>query len=249
MSGIVPNRQTDYLVSVASGNVSGQSLVLLTSRNADIDTAVEDIIPQGGTWAQPTADRIHDITSSSVNDTAAGTGMRTIKIFGLSGGNMITETISLNGNTNVPTANSYGIIYQIEGLTAGSLLTNEGTITATAQTDATVTITIPPSYGQADLGVFQVPTGYTGYLLTWEVGFYQATPSVVCQFLMYHKKSGGIWHLQTLDGLASNGTSNHVQGFDGGFKMEQGSLIKTSAIGSNANNDCFAKYNILLIKN
>ena len=136
--------------------------VIKFGRNPDIDTGStpEDVWDAGGIWVPPTQARVHDVASSSVDDTAAGTGMRTLRLYGLLDWDTeeVEEDITLNGTSNVATANSYVIVYRMEGLTFGSGGTNAGNITATAQTDGTVTAQITQNQGQTLMAIYGVPS-------------------------------------------------------------------------------------------
>jgi hypothetical protein len=74
------------------------------------------------------------------------------------------ETVTMNGTTNVPTANTYTRIFRMIVATAGSGATNAGTITATAQTDATVTASIAAGEGQTLMAIYTVPAATTLFL-------------------------------------------------------------------------------------
>ncbi len=132
--------------------------------NSDIDTAAEeDVWSRGGTWSAPTAARVHQVTSSSTSDTSAGTGCRTLRIFGLTSWDTAEETedITMNGTSNVATTKSWVIIHRIVCLTYGSGDTNAGTITATADTDSTVTAEVPAGAGITQMVIYGIPRGST----------------------------------------------------------------------------------------
>lgn len=111
-------------------------------------------------WIPPTQARVHDISSSSIDDSGVtvGTGMRTVRIHGLTDWNTpeTTEDIILNGTTGVPTVNSYVIIHRMMGLTFGDAKTNLGSIKATAQEDATITALIPSGEGQSLMAIYGI---------------------------------------------------------------------------------------------
>lgn len=77
----------------------------------------------------PAAAATLGVASTSVNDTSAGTGARTVLIDGLdSNYDRMTEVITLNGQTKVTTTKSFLRINDATVLTVGSLGWNEGTI-------------------------------------------------------------------------------------------------------------------------
>ena len=105
-----------------------------------------DATPTQQIWIAPTTARIHQIKSTSTDDDGSPTGIgaATVTIWGLTSWTTAetSETITLNGTTNVPTVNSYVIIHRMRA-TASATTTavgiNVGTITATADTDTTIT--------------------------------------------------------------------------------------------------------------
>ena len=116
-------------------------------------------------WIPPTQARIHQITSTSALDTALGSGLRTMRVYGLPAWNLqeVSELITMNGVTNVPTVNAYVIIHRMKLISAGTT-PNVGTISATADTDATVTAQIAPLKGQTKMALYGVCSGYTAYV-------------------------------------------------------------------------------------
>ena len=158
---------SDFMFEVAAGKHPGLSSVNKFGRNGDIDTGTipEDVWTQGGTWVAPTQARTHDLVSTSANDAAAGTGMRTVEIQGLDANwDLQSETVTLNGTTNVATANTYTRIFRMYGATWGTGLENAGVITATAQTDATVTAAINTGDNQTLMAIYTVPRNHTAYI-------------------------------------------------------------------------------------
>jgi hypothetical protein len=158
---------TDLMLIISRGDLPGYSFVNKFGRNDDIDPATdpEDVWDAGGIWVPPTTARLHNIVSTDANDTALGTGARTVQIEGLdSSYNEQSEVVTMNGITNVATVNTYTRIYRMYAVSAGSLLTNAGTITATAQTDLTVTAQISLGLGQTLMAIYTVPAGKTAFM-------------------------------------------------------------------------------------
>ncbi len=152
--------------------------------NADsgVDTDVWDGAANGSvTWVAPTAARIHDIVSTSASDDGApvGAGARTIQVYGLTDWDTaeVSEVITLNGTTNVPTANSYVIIHRMKVLTKGATNVNVGNISATAQTDGTVTAYILAGEGQTQMAVYGIPTGSKLVVFDYYASVVKKTPS------------------------------------------------------------------------
>lgn len=103
--------------------------VLGVNTDVDIANVPEDLWSAGNAYVFPTAANATTVVSTSTNDAAAGTGARTILLWGLdaSYGELI-ETVTLNGTTLVPAANNFFRINGAKVLTAGSGLTNAGGI-------------------------------------------------------------------------------------------------------------------------
>jgi len=196
-------------LSIARGEQSGWSYMLKFGRHSDVDTgAAEDIWDGNSAWTPPTTARVHNIASSSANDTAAGTGARTITVIGLNGSFVVTtENITLNGISNVPTVNSYVIIYRMFVLTAGSGGTNAGNITATAQTDATLTAQISTGLNQTLMAIYQIPAGFTGYLARYYASMNNPVAAVSCDVKLLSKPLGGVFNTKHIIGLNSQGAS------------------------------------------
>ncbi len=163
-------RTTDFALEVALGNVPGYRKINKFGQAPDCDNAVLTDIWDGADgslssdiWIAPTQARLHDVVSDSANDTSAGTGLRTLRLYGLTdwGSLESSEDIIMNGTSTVTTSNSYVIVHRIKHLTSGSAGPNVGTITATAQTDATITAAIQPDVGQTLMAIYGVPSTQT----------------------------------------------------------------------------------------
>lgn len=164
-----PNTQSgDILLEVALGTVAGYKALNKFGHALDADNGIPTDIWDGadGTistdlWVAPTAARIHALVSSDADDTAAGTGMRTVKVYGLAAWSDTVETIetvTLNGTGAVNTVSPYVIIYRMIGQTFGASGANEGVVKATAATDNTITAAIAVGNSQTQMAIFGVPT-------------------------------------------------------------------------------------------
>ena len=141
-------RSRKYTTSVITGfnsNIQGTSYTL--SPNApynDINASF------------PSSASVMIIASSSLLDTLLGDGARTVKIVGLDQDwRQIEETITLNGQTGVPTSLSYLRINKLECLTAGSSGSNDGIISITDISDSFIGgVPVARLYKAIDIGAF-----------------------------------------------------------------------------------------------
>ena len=240
---------TDNALEIGRGNVSGQSSLLKFGRNSDVDTGgYEDIWDGGATWVPPTTARVHDIASSSANDDSAGTGARTVVVIGLNGSYAVTtETVELTASTETPTSNSYIIIYRMYVATAGSGGANAGTITATAQTDATVTAQISVGFNQTLMAVYQVPAGKTAYLRRYYASMNNPTATTSADVRLLVKPFGEVYQTKHIVGLLSAGTSFVDYRYDLPLVITEKSIIKLAAQVSANNIDISGGFDLVLI--
>lgn len=164
---------TDYWLEVAKGNVAGSQLRTQRGHLHELDIADgETDISEFGDLTYLTAAETMDIVSTSVNDDGSpvDTGLRTLFIEGVDGtGAYISEVITLDGTTVVVTANSYLRVNNMTGLTVGSSGWNEGEITATASTAATVQCQMDATESISQNSHFTIPLGETGFAVQFEM--------------------------------------------------------------------------------
>lgn len=232
-------KNRDFYLEISKGNVPKHSDYGCFGINGDVDTATtpEDIQDAGGIFVPPTTYRIHAIVSNSANDTSAGTGARTVQIFGVVSTGLAEETIILNGVTPVNTVNSYSDIYRMVIYTSGSGLTNAGIITATAATDATVTISIQVNgYNASRRAIRLIPPGYKGYLNSWKGAMTQSTASNTALLYLLTKTSTGIWISRGLHSLTNTGSSHEEDIFKIPLLLSAGEWVKVQCTSVSANN-------------
>lgn len=155
---------------VSRGQIPWHTSITVFGYNADIDTAEETIWPYGGLQPHPASALSMKVSSDDANDTALGTGARTVFIEGLDANyNTVTETVTLSGLTAVQTVNSYLRINDAYVASAGATNGAEGDIyfgtgTVTAGVPATVYEIIKFDYNTRVTGHYTVPAGYTAFM-------------------------------------------------------------------------------------
>ena len=243
--------KTEFCLDVARGVVSGYSHVNKFGRNQDVDAGTEDLWAQGGLYVEATAASVVNFVSSSAADAAAGTGARTISVTGLNGSNVeVTETITLNGTTNVPTVNSYNFISRVIVLTAGSGGANAGTITGTATGGGTpLLISVAIGINQSQIGIYKVPAGKSAYISSWGGSFYSATAGAQVELRLLIKPSGGVFNLKDNINLFTGGATAFIKQKTPPIVAPASSIIKIQVVTANANNDVNGNFDFVLVTN
>jgi hypothetical protein len=159
----------NFLVDVAAGLIPGYSHVNKFGHNAAA-AAGHDVWDGGGLYAfYPTTAQSCTIVSTSPNDTSAGTGVRTVKIFGLdSNWEEQDETVTMNGTTPVALVNTYLRIFRAYSVTAGSNGINIGVVSITG--GGNTAAQIAAGEGQTQQAIYTVPANKTALLLKYYVG-------------------------------------------------------------------------------
>lgn len=192
MSSSSTTENPNFIIDAARGFGGASYTVVRGGYNAVINAGgKEDIWDSGATYVKPTAARVHAIVSGSGNDTAAGTGLRTIRVEGLdANGAFQSEVVTLSGVTPVNTANAYTAIFDLIGLTAGSGGVAAGTITCTAATDSTVSATIATGFTNSRIAYYTVPAGFTGLIFSFWGGFGRGITTGELDIVLYTQDPG-----------------------------------------------------------
>lgn len=246
----------DYALEVALGNIPGVAGVNKFGRNPDLN-GIEDVWEGGGIWVAPTTARLHDIASDSASDDGApvGVGARTIRVYGLTAWNLaeVSEDIVLNGVANVPTVNAYVIVHRMKVLTKGASGPNVGTITATAQTDGTVTAQIDPGVGQTQMAIYGVPSIQSVFLSDYYASMNRtggATALVDIELKLNPEPDAELLGFLTKGsrGLLSSATSGYQQLYNP-YAGTPGPLIFKVQGDASAASDVSAGFNLYLVDN
>lgn len=145
-------------IQVGLGLVDGVEYFQKFGFNPDVDGTTEDVWTAGGTNSLLTSAETLNIASSSDADNGGtATGGLAVQIQGLDGNFLeVTENVTLDGQNDVETVNSFIRVNRMFLISAGSGQTNAGDITATASSAGTVQASINAGIGQSEKTQFTV---------------------------------------------------------------------------------------------
>ncbi len=195
-----------------------------------------------------------EIVSTNANDTAAGTGTRSVKITYLNNSGLLVESpaITLNGTTPVPVGFSASAILWMEAWEGGTGTVSAGNITLRNSATPTIIYEQITAGGNKSLsGRFTVPSNCTAYLLDYDFAAIAQTMDIRLRATVdsyTRQNNNGRYLFQTRKFLAAS--QNIAQ--DGRLlKFGAGSTIKVSAIpgATTGNPRCDANFGILLVEN
>jgi hypothetical protein len=241
-----------FELQVGRGQITGHRSVVVFGYNPDVDTTRVTVWPYTGIIPLPAVALQMKVSSSSANDTAAGTGARTVYVAGLDANhNEIEEIVTLNGQTAALTTQSFLHINNAYVATAGSGLSAAGDIyfgdgVLTAGVPATVYDTIKFDYNQRITGSYTIPAGYTAYLAQglFSAGQPGGSAQVVGRLLTIG--TDGIRRAAAIT-TVNNGVADYA--FEYPLRVPEKTTIEATAQGSSNNNEASAMFILLLVSN
>lgn len=175
----------DFLTQVARGKVTGASQVNVFAFSDQVKTTYYTLWELTGTtqYAFPASAVVMTLVSTSASDNSA---QATVLITGLDANwDIQTETVTLNGTTNVNTTKSFLRINSIIMTSPGTgQTTNVGIITA--KNGGVTYAQINAGIGRSQAAIYSVPNGYTMYL--YSINAFNGDASAG-NFLNYQVKS------------------------------------------------------------
>lgn len=241
-----------FELQVARGQIPGHQSIVVFGYNADVDTVIETVWPYGGLLPFPATALQLSVSSDNANDTSSGTGARTVYLEGLNAShNVISETVTLNGQTAVTTTNSYLHINNCYILTAGSGASAAGTIyfgtgVVTAGIPATVYDVIQYDYNARVTGSYTVPAGYTAYVSQglFSSGQSSGTGPVTGRLMV--RGENGIRLTEAVT-TVNNSAADYM--FEYPIVVPEKTTVEAQAVGTGNNNACSSMFVFVLIAN
>jgi hypothetical protein len=152
-----------FELQLARGQITGHSTVNIYGYGAAITTATIPAWENATAYTFPAAATTMNLVST-VNTGGDKTGTK-ILIQGLDANYAaISESLTLNGTTNVVTTKSYLRINNISVASVTSGAAPTGVITLKDPTDTTTYAQIAASFGRSQMSIYTVPAGNTFYL-------------------------------------------------------------------------------------
>src|SRR6056300_1770631 len=246
-----------FELQVARGQITGHYPLFKFGNNTIVGDSLETIWAEGGLYVYPPSASVMTVSSSSTADTSAGTGARTVELFGLDGDyNEISETVTLNGQTAVNTTQSFLRINRMivrsagsGGANAGVIYAGTGTVTTGVPANIYATINGDGS-NQTLMALWTVPAGYTAYLMQYDVsnGTTSNTPAV-CKLSLVARPFGEVFQVKDVKSLT---TGMHIENtLVIPLKFTEKTDIEARAISSSSSVSCdiSASFEIIYIKN
>lgn len=183
----------DYDIEVSRGLIAGVVRKTINGYNSNTGTTQEPIWAQSGTaYPWPTAATTITVSSTSINDTSAGSGARTVAVtyIDFTTRAEVTTIVALNGltavtvTTNAYRVNNFAVVTwggsAPNGANVGTLFVGSGLVTL--GTPATIYSSIVPGKNIQQQAVYTVPVGKT-----FEPKFFRFTTSALCTFRLLQR--------------------------------------------------------------
>lgn len=260
-----PFMATDAVTEVATrGTFGGRPAMLVTvigartrgwSSSSIMGDCAEYLDTSQATINAVSTGSTYYVRSSSANDTAAGTGVQSVKIVSLdSSGNMVTSTVAMNGTTGVSLGSGFSAFQCMESAAVGSGGVAAGDITISTVSGApTVAQTVEmmtAGNGRALSARFKVPAGYTAYVLGWDNGAISTNADCRLRGQVYcdDKTLSPGFHFMDRMWVPSNGRGEKEMHL---YPVPAGAEIKISCIPANtaAGNRLDSSFDLILAAN
>lgn len=198
----------DFLRDVSLGRIAGHSIERVFGLNDTLSTALEDVWQNSGAHTYPAVAAAVSLVSTSANDAAAGTGVRSVRVTYLDAAFVQQEeVVNLAGIVPVVTVGTAIRVQRIVAETVGSGGVAAGTITATVATEQ---CRIAAGGNRSYDAFFTIPDGKTGLRVqsTLEVGL-----NDTCTFRFQVRATGANEPFKDQSSIKAAGTLFHADVF------------------------------------
>jgi len=240
-------------LQVARGQITMHRAFCQFGINATVGTTNETVWIGSSVYTFPAAAAVMKISSSSADDDAAGTGARTVLIEGLNASyEAVSETVALDGQTEVNTTNSYLRVNKITVLTAGSGGTSVGNIyagtgTVTAGVPAVVVNQSGILSNESESAFYTVPAGHTAYITRWTMSSGNSTAESHTRFILRMRPFGGVFGYKAFYNIAGNGIYECEAAYP--LPVPEKTDIEVQSAASAGTSTASTQLQILLVKN
>ena len=223
----------DFNTEVALGDVPNYTIDTKFGRNPVINIGTPEDMWNGGSvyTGHPVSftPETVDVYSDDAADTSAGTGARTMRIWGLKSNTSEiyeTEDIILNGTTAVTSVNTWWRVNKAIILTAGSGEENAGTITVEpTTTSANVFVQMPAGFNATTIGAYTVPYGKKMLIKRIRVALIRSSGSAGSGTITLRARpTGGVYNARRVFGLQTGAATEFTE--LGGMVFTAGTDIK-----------------------
>jgi len=166
-----------FNLQVSRGQITFHERTCPFGFNDAVGTSPETIWTAGATYTFPSTATALTVVSSSTDDDGSpvGTGARTVTIVGLDANYAeVSETVTMNGTTNVTTTQTFLRVNEAYVATCGSTGSNVGAITITNTTPTTLAVIVATA-GITQQCIYTVPAGKTAFITRYMLSSYNST--------------------------------------------------------------------------
>lgn len=239
-------RGMDFYTAVGLGLIPGFKRMTALGNNPDVSqgSIPEDSWFGGGLYPWLDSATTLKITAG-VNDTAAGTGARTVLVNGLDANyNEISELVTLDGASSVTLALQYLRIQNALIMSAGSAKINLSDIIIADVATSTTRAIIPAGVGITRQAIVTVPAGYTMTMHSMYIGINRSPVASNITVATFFQSPNGYYRLPVE--LSTDGAPYRHEGIPGIIASEKTDIsLRCVYAGSNNLNITSALLGIL----
>lgn len=248
--------------SLSEGVDNGFSHVNKFGRVLNYGTSIVDVtdLSTPAVYAWLTTPVALEAISSSANDTAAGTGARTIVVQGLDGDfNECEATITMNGlSASTATTQTFIRVHRAYVATSGTYGTTTagshiGNITIRVESAGAIQIYLPASpapVGQSNVARYTIPAGKTGYLIH---ATFQAAGNKASDFFLFRRFNADTvsapYGVKRLIEYFSGLTYHLTRSWDVPIKLPEKTDVWASVIGAGSGTNAAVTFDLILVDN